>query len=111
MLRVGQTSLRSRIAVEFRSLHSIVKGCLQFTYYAPVCIARRSVSEEERRLDATQVRNPLGKIVWAGKKERKREDVRGKRRERGREIAKIGKAENKESRPLTSLLREPLLNL
>lgn len=79
MLRVGQTSLRSRIAVEFRSLHSIVKGCLQFTYYAPVCIARRSVSEEERRLDATQVRNPLGKIVSAGKKERKREDVRGEK--------------------------------
>lgn len=53
------------------------------------------------------------KFAKSSRPERRKEG-RKERCSRGKwrsEIAKIGKAENKECRPLTSLLREPLLNL
>lgn len=78
-LRVGQTSLRSRIAVEFRSLHSMVKGCLQ------ICLLRlhsRRSREEEGRGDAarcpcTQVRNLQNRLGRKEGRKEGRKDVPG----------------------------------
>lgn len=92
-LRVGQTSLRSRIAVEFRSLHSMVKGCLQ------ICLlrlhSRRSREEgrgKEMRLDVRAHRCEICKIVSAGKKEERKEGkmFQGKMAERNSENRKGG---------------------